>query len=210
MKSKSNRYVHVPNYFTVDECEQSKTYGHHPHTQPYGVITFANQRPTRFQKTIYRCLKSKGSTSLQGPANYLPPPCILSFIALFNEIHSKTKQMTWKLLKSTPTCDVQPLHTDDNEMSENNTNKKFNDSSFSIVISLEITANKAQLVLACGVQKPHTIRTINLSQGSFVIFRGDMPHAGGSYDIENIRCFVAIGTNMYGHKGLDVGLLNKM
>jgi hypothetical protein len=77
--------------------------------------------------------------------------------------------------------------------------------SFSLLVALEPDVNPTQILIGEGII-PFTVRTQPLTQGSFILFRGNCPHAGASYTVENKRLFISIGTHKYPHKGKDVAL----
>lgn len=197
----AGKFMRMDRYFTADECNEIKVYGEDISRYQYEPINFEGNDSKRSQKTIFMY-------TVRGRKRYRasePPRCIMEFIDFFQDLHPDTIQMTWKLLKSDTLCDDQTIHADDSQMASCPGNKKFSSASFSMLVALEPDENRTELIIAQSSNCKATSR-LRLTQGSVVLFRGDLPHAGSSYPQPNVRAFVAIGTSTYKHNGREVGL----
>lgn len=200
MKIRSHKYFRMDRYFTAEECDEMKNCKSLSDL-PFEPIIFGDQDINRYQKTIFKFRNTHKTLATS------VPDCVRNFIELFCELHPNTTHMTWKIIHSDPQSKSQPIHVDDKEMTTAVGNKKHEFASFSIVISLEPDENRTELLLALGTERPFPILTERIFQGSLLLFRGDMPHAGGAYQDSNTRCFVAIGTAEFTHSGRNVGLV---
>ena len=132
-------------------------------------------------------------------------PCLTELVNVIIECHPNISNMTGSILKSENQCPSQRFHADDCDVATIADHIAFKDMSFSLLVALEPDANPTQILIGEGII-PFTVRTQILTQGSFILFRGNCPHAGARYTIENKRLFISIGTNKYPHNGTNVAL----
>jgi hypothetical protein len=201
MESQHYRYTVVAKFFTPDECNDIKQFGEKKLFGKFKPINFDNNtgKSFRHQKRIFHLIKTAEQTFPQ------MNPCIAELVNVLIECHPNISNMIGSILKSEKECPSQRLHADDFGVASIRDKITFEDMSFSLLVALEPDANPTQILIGDGIV-PFTVRTQPLTQGSFILFRGNCPHAGASYTVENKRLFISIGTHKYPHDGTDVAL----
>jgi hypothetical protein len=128
---------------------------------------------------------------------------------LLSAEHYGLTEVVWhqcSFLLSTPGADIQPFHYDNPVLAEvksDGNRISYLDASLSILAALEPNSNPTQLYL-----KTHDtdveFKTVTIPHGGFIIFRGDCFHAGAAYEVDNLRLFIATGTEAFVNDGKNV------
>jgi hypothetical protein len=139
-------------------------------------------------------------------AEQVPHKIYEELIKMITIAHPETTSITFKLLKSSKKCKTQSLHVDDGEFNNHTERKKYSKASFSMLMALEPNGNETSLKMRNLKLKAKRIQRIH--QGCIVMWRTDLPHAGSKYKKNNIRLFVAIGTDDFRNDGINVGLFH--
>ena len=202
MESQHYRFVIVSKFFTSKECSEIKQFEENQLNNNFEPINFDNhnqkQVSRRFQKKLFEVNITENIFSQM-------IPCLAELVNVLIECHPNISNMIGSILKSQDQCPSQRLHADDFEVASIIDKIAFKDMSFSLLVALEPDINPTQILIGEGII-PFTVRTQSLTQGSFILFRGNCPHAGASYTVENKRLFISIGTHKYPHKGTNVAL----
>jgi len=202
MESQHYRYTVVSKFFTSDECSEIKQFEENQLNNKFEPINFDNHNKKQISRRFQKKLFEVKITEKIFPQMV---PCLAELVNVLIECHPNISNMIGSILKSKYQCPSQQLHADDFEVASIKDYIAFEDMSFSLLVALEPDVNPTQILIGEGII-PFTVRTQPLTQGSFILFRGNCPHAGASYTIENKRLFISIGTQKYPHNGKDVAL----
>ncbi|OWY93541.1 hypothetical protein PHMEG_00037030 [Phytophthora megakarya] len=118
-------------------------------------------------------------------------------VELISDLHPKWSVATqeWHALKSLPGGEIQQLHRDFQTFETAEAILKHSWIQASAFIALE-ESTELHVVPGCfaGAAVQAKAETIEIQRGQLLIFRGDLPHAGASYEEENTRlhCFIRV------------------
>lgn len=170
--------------------------------QRYQGIIFDGETK-RYQRIIYQSWQDKYDAP--DTPRFLP-----ELVDQFLLYHQETIYYTIKLLYSEAGCQQQEFHTDDRDFAlVRSKRKKFMSASYSIIIALEPNDNPTTIVLEgkrdlMTGEKKTPDKVLTILQGQALIMRSDCVHAGGAYDQDNMRLFIATGTLVYKNYGTFV------
>jgi hypothetical protein len=117
-----------------------------------------------------------------------PVACFHNVLSAMNQVFPGCTHFKYKLIKSLANDPPQLLHTDfDTHLIFK---KIINLDSFhySAIIALQPHAH-----LFVGKERVR----VDIPVGDMIVFRGDMPHAGGGYEIPNARIFISLSSDTY-------------
>ncbi len=113
------------------------------------------------------------------------------------KLHPNTTEMEVLLLVSKKGCPEQVIHRDSCTMSDarfNNKRLAFASIGFTMLFAL---MPDTKLKIAANKTNANTTKVIEIADSNGIIFPADIFHAGAAYDKENVRLFVAVGTNEF-------------
>ena len=117
-----------------------------------------------------------------------PVSCFSNVLSAMNQVFPGCTNFKYKLIKSFANDPPQLLHTDfDTQLIFK---KIINLDSFhySAIIALQPNAH-----LFIGKERVR----MDIPVGDMIVFRGDMPHAGGGYETPNARIFISLSSDSY-------------
>jgi hypothetical protein len=117
-----------------------------------------------------------------------PTACFSNVITAMKQVFPGCTNFKYKLIESLANDPPQLLHTD---FDTNLIYKKITSLDsfhYSAIIALQPNAH-----LLIGKERAR----VDIPVGGMIVFRGDMPHAGGGYETPNARIFISLSSNIY-------------
>jgi hypothetical protein len=180
LKHNSRKYLYCKQYFTEEETNFILNWIEASVNTCKIIVLGDNGK--RKQSEI---LLEYSNSNLSNNSGHAPPICLLEFMSVLYDNEEYAKFQALSLIESEKGCTKQDIHSDNSQTSYSPNNIKWNNSTWSIILALENNNNPTRLLLHTGEEK-------QITQGSFIMFRGDYAHAGCSYSQHNRRIHIAI------------------
>jgi hypothetical protein len=192
--------------FTPEECTQWKNLQDIQPTENWTEIAGVGVHPGgRFQVIL-------GKDNFETDEALELPPYAMRFADVLRALHPALTSIEWSLLCSEPDCGRQAIHDDDPKLSGvdprsehaksgSKGKKRVRTLSYSVIVALEDN-NSPTCVLLLDSKKKE--KTVTISQGGMIIFRGDCGHAGVDYKYDNTRAFLRLGTHEFPHNSEEL------
>ena len=118
-----------------------------------------------------------------------PTKCFLNVLTAMNQVFPGCTNFKYKLINSLANDPPQLLHTDfDTTRLIFKKITNLDSFHYSAIIALQPNAH-----LFVGKERVR----VDIPVGDMIVFRGDMPHAGGGYEIPNARIFISLSSDTY-------------